>query len=360
MYRISLLLAALLLCTAPACAESDSLISDDLIRKDTVYYANTETVGHTVFEKNASTSATVYLPYLYSLKYEGDGAKFSEYLVKRNDEVHAGDVLAVFTTADKSVEIASAQMDREHAEKDYADGKKQKEEQLKTLRGELSGTADAWEKQLKALAVEKAEIELERYCYQQEKKIADLAEKLAELEEEAGKSTLEAPIDGVISEVTYKRVGDRVFWGEVLITMYSTENALLKISNDRGAFRYGMPVTIELGPRQSRIKLNGTVVGADNLLPEKRRTGAAYIQVEPFDETGVKITQISVSAKTAWLDGVLVIPRRAMTMEAGKYYVNILTDENSLKKRSVKVALTTSTQAWILQGLSEGQTIVID
>ena len=49
-----------------------------------------------------------------------------------------------------------------------------------------------------------------------------------------------------------------------------------------------------------------------------------------------------------------------MGLDGGKYIVTILTEDGVTHTRFVTVGLVTPTDVWILQGLNEGDTVIID
>ena len=70
MFRISaLMLALVLLCMQISLAESENLISQELIKADKVNY-KTETVEAGLFERRVSSAAEEYYPNTYSLSID--------------------------------------------------------------------------------------------------------------------------------------------------------------------------------------------------------------------------------------------------------------------------------------------------
>ena len=56
---------------------------------------------------------------------------------------------------------------------------------------------------------------------------------------------------------------------------------------------------------------------------------------------------------------MLIIPRRAVTLEGGKNYIECLVDGN-VQKRFVNIGLSNMSNVWALQGLNVGDTIILD
>lgn len=89
---VMLLLLALTVLAAPA--QGESLISEEMIKNNTVNYSETAVMEKGVFERRYTEQASEYYPHTYVLRFEGDDARFGEYLVKRKQEVKAGDLRA--------------------------------------------------------------------------------------------------------------------------------------------------------------------------------------------------------------------------------------------------------------------------
>lgn len=361
MFRNKLcLLICLCLPLASALAESPYLISEEMIVAETVNYSKTATIELGAYERDYNASASEFYPYTYTLATEVNNASFLKYHVARSQQVKAGDLLATFTLDVDEAATASARLSLERARKEYETGMQEKREAISEQLEALSAIRDPYERELASLRIQRAQVAFEQYCYQQDCTIAQLSEALSELEEANSSIHLYAPYDGTITALTYKREGERVYAGEGLVTMYREDGMLLRISNDQLYFRYGMPVTVTSGTKNHQKVFQGQVVAADNVLPQSRRQGYAYIQMEPFEsEEKTRLTRLTVTGTSQSLQDIMVIPRRALTMDGGKYYVECLVN-NTLQKRYVNLGLMTMSNAWVLQGLDIGDTIIID
>lgn len=356
--KLCLLLILCLFCTSAA-AQSPSIISDEMIQTETVNYSKTAVVELGEYKRDYNATATEYYPYTYELAAEIDNASFLQYHVARSQQVKKGDILATFTLEVDEVATASAKLSLERAQEAYQIGAEKKREEIAEMLKNQSSIRDSYERELMTLRIQRAQVAYEQYCYQQECSITRLTETLAELEEANSNCYLYAPYDGVITNVTYKREGEKIYANETLITMYREEGMLLRISNDHLYFRYGMPVSVSIGPKNNPEVFQGRVVAADNILPENRRLGHAFIQLEPFEGEAPRMSRMTATGTSEYLGDVMIIPRRAITLEGGKNYVECLVDGN-LQKRFVNIGLSTMSNVWVLQGLDVGDTIILD
>ena len=357
MFRISALLLALAIMFIPALAESENLISQDMIKADAANY-NIYTLEPGAYVRTVSSGATEYYPCTTVVSAEISGARFGEFLVSRGDEVKQGDILATFTLNVDKAALASLELELQRAKEDLKQTLADAEESALEMQRALLSAADSYERELIRLQIQRADIVLEQYQFNQERTIAKLEEQIAEAYAEQEGSVLVAPSDGVILEMAFKRTGENVWEGENLILMVRTDRLLMCVDNIDGAFRYGMEVIVEVGPNKDRTQYPGRVVGADTLLPTLERSGKAYIDFEmPADG---KLVRPTVQATTVQLDNVLTIPRNAAAMDGGKYFVTQLVDGVPQKRFINAAANTGIRQFWVLQGLNEGDEIIID
>ena len=360
MFRNKLcLLLCLVMLFSSACAESGSLISDEMIQTETVNYSKTAVVELGEYKRDYNASASEYYPYTVTLAAEISNASFLKYHVSRSQQVKEGDILATFTLEVDEAATEAARLSLQRAKEAYTSGAESRSENIADMLKEQNTIRDSYERDLMTLRIRREQVAFEQYCYQQECTIERLERELAELEEANSSCYLYAPFDGTITAVNYKREGEKVYANEGLVTMYREDGMLLRISNDYLYFRYGMPVTVTLGPKTDQTVLQGRVVAADNVLSENRRLGHAFIEMEPLEEERPRLNRLTVSGVSEKLSNVMVIPRRAVTMDGGKYYVSCLVG-GSLQKRYINVGLMNMSDVWVLQGLEEGDTVIID
>ena len=128
-------------------------------------------------------------------------------------------------------------------------------EETEGLRRALSLASEPAERELLLLEIAAKEVQLEKAVYEKNYGIDELVREIAQMEEEASRGKIIAPADGVLTDVTFKRTGDRIDPREVLITLERTDGMLLRVDNANDYFRYGMEVTVEVGPAKSRVQL---------------------------------------------------------------------------------------------------------
>jgi len=179
------------------------------------------------------------------------------------------------------------------------------------------------------------------------------------MEQAAQRNVLLAPHDGVIDSVTKLQTGDKVARGQVLITMHATDKVLLKAERSSENLRYNTDVIIRIGNIDSPSIYTGKVIVAPNILPTGVSQDMTLIEVDQeIAEKDLKKV-IKYEGTVEALSNVLVVDQRAVQREDGKFYVRIL-DGDTVQKRYVAAVKVNTEKMWILDGLSEGQLLIVD
>ena len=139
--------------------------------------------------------------------------------------------------------------------------------------------------------------------------------------------------------------------------IYDPSVVWMKVSDYNGELRYNMDVTIETGNNRKRTTLYGKVVSADNLLPDSLRKGYAYVELLDLPEK-VNWQNTQIKAKPVVVEQVLMLDRMAVESSDGGYYV-YLVEDGTLHKRQIVRGGQVVAGCWVLQGLVEGQKVVI-
>lgn len=357
--RAALLLTVMLLCVPAAQSEEAQDILD--VSALTPQQINYKTVEATLgsYVREVSQSASEYFPLTYNVKFDQNNAKFIEFTVKRGQQVKKGDVMARFNITGSEVAFTRMEINLKRTEEDTRRGILDREEAIQKKRSEIAAMSSGYEQEIAVLGLRKLEVELEQYKFRQQRSIDQQREAFEEEKERRANNVLLAPVDGVVSELAYKKADDAVSPGETLAVISSEEVMLLRAKNDRQELRYNMPVRVTMGNGKNQITLNGRVVAADDAIPEKERTGYLFVELEPYDSEEIRVRSPKITGDTVRLDNVIVIQRSAATLEAGKYFVTKLKD-GMVQKRFVEFGMGTGQTAWIMTGVEDGETLVLD
>ncbi|WP_251209331.1 efflux RND transporter periplasmic adaptor subunit [Acetatifactor aquisgranensis] len=363
MSRIKALATAALIAAAASlggCGNSEQeepLYREDFIAPEQANY-DTVQIETGDYIRTAAGSVRIYYPVTADLRWDESQARFREFLVRKGDEVKAGDALAVFdievSRADREELALTLARTIENLETGTAERLTAMEEADKKLEG-LGGH----ELRIEQLRIEKARAEYEQFVYQTEQEITRLRECLEEMDEEIADNTLVAPFNGVIDTIAACSEGDLVTKDMVIISMYSTDSYYLVAEDSLGRLRYNMEVTVETGRGSNLKTYQGKVVAAPSILPGSAPQGMALIElyedVPPKELSGTLKYQYNAEE----LRDVLLVDWSAVEAEKGKSYVYVLEDD-MVQKRYVVPGLNNREKMWILDGLREGQTVIAD
>ncbi len=315
-------------------------------------------------------TASLEFPKETKLSWDKAGSIVKETLVEQGQEVKAGDVLMTFHIEADEIAMEELALKLQRKREDYIRKKDEKEMQLQEAREETEEITNEHSYRIAVLNVEKQQIAYEQYVYETEKALAELEEQLAEQQEFLEENQLVAPFDGVISSVYYFEEGTPIEVGEELLSMFATDTLVVRAYGSEDELRYNMDVTLEgtgfLGGRT----YHGKVVSAPNILPSTVEQGYAVIEIEEDVDVSAFLRggrpgrfsfsfDLDFNANLQEIHNILLVDKEAVQKEERKNYVYVLED-GVVHKRYVTVGLSSKEAVWILDGLTEGQELILD
>ncbi len=351
------LLAAVCLTGCGAKEEQPVLLQEELLTSEQADY---KTVPVITADYKTETSGQASVVYLLSrnLYWESNSAYFKETKVKIGQEVKAGDILMVFNTETNVVELETLKLQLTRAREDTEEQNAENQAELNAARAsaqELQG----YDLQIATLEIEKMQAAHAQFLYQAEKEMAQIQERIDALSKAAEENVVTAPFDGVISEVTKFNEGDQVAAGQFLVSLYSTDKFLLQAEDSTNKLRYNANVTIEVGRDENRKTYSGKVIVAPHILPSSVSTDLTLVELDEDVSSDLLKGTIRYRGISEEVYNILQIEKKAIEREAGKEFVYIL-DGDMVQKRYIKTTLHTVDAAWVLDGLYEGQTLIVD
>ena len=315
------------------------------------------------YERVRTGTANAIFPLQFELRWEEDGTYYQEAAVTVGQAVKEGDPLVYFRREEDRIALETLKLQLKRKQESCAAEDARRlaaiaaaQENRNTLQEQ---GATAYELETARLNGEKLQVEYEQFLYTSGKELARLEEQLTEMEQAAQRNVLLAPHDGVIDSVARLQTGDKVARGQVLITMHATDKVLLKAERSSENLRYNTDVIIRIGNIDSPSIYTGKVIVAPNILPTGASQDMTLIEVDQeIAEKDLKKV-IKYEGTVEALSNVLVVDQRAVQREAGKFYVRIL-DGDTVQKRYVAAVKVNTEKMWILDGLSEGQLLIVD
>lgn len=323
-----LLLAAALLLPLSGCGlfpEEEEALAPPLMAPADVTYTTTKVERGTIVD-SVSISGTFVSTRSYELSFEKRAGYLSEILVAPGDTVEKGQLLARLDTDELEMEIAKQKL---YLEKAWI---------------ALDAAYDTYDD----TAIRLAEIEYQLQEMQ-----------LEEMENELAKQCIYAPDDGVVSYLAKTGVGEYVAARSTFIKIVDPESLQIECTGESvGDFLMDQEVTVTMKKQEYAGKVVMTSADAPYEALEK---GKSFVRVEttdPLPEGEYLGKTVDVKLIRQKKEDVIVIPRNVVSMYSGESYVLVL--ENGVKKeRIIETGIKTTTSIEVLNGLEEGEEIII-
>lgn len=331
--------------------EGDKILTDQAVvaGKDTVVVEKGEVhfdfsgTGYLTYP----TGELVLNPVTYGTCY------YVERLVSKNQQVKKGEVLAKIRVVPDEVEL---------------------ERNEQKLQRERERLAD-----LKALGEE----ENKKAIAAREKTIAELEKLIAEMKADFAVTEIKSPINGIITDV-YQYEEQSLVQKDAKLFLVSDETlSYLFVEDQNGQLTYGNRVSItykgadgqEHAASGTVVTLNQTAVSSD-LIPRvsvgwNSTSTGALIMVSPEDVGNMagstrgddgwwNRTSFKVEVPIRSMENVLVVPKKAVTMVAGRTYVRVKTQNGEIQYRSFIAGGSDNTNYWVVEGLTEGMELCLE
>lgn len=272
-----------------------------------------------------------------SLYFAEQGGRIKELHVTTGDFVEAGDVLMELETGNLEFDIQMREIDVQRARNDVNHLVNQK--------------ADSHSIRQARLGLQQQELQLNR------------------LKEQLNRSRLVSPIDGVVNYVTSKRVGDSVDTYESVFNVADVTKLNLiwedtsPGSNSVNEVELGMEVSL----RYQGYDIRGEVVQTPRNIPDNvpeqmlesfRRSIIIAIDYDELEVEPAYADFADMEIITLRKEDTLIIPRNALREFMGREHL-VLSDGGALREVNVEVGITGSTMVEILDGVSEGDEVVL-
>ncbi len=324
---LSLLAAAAVLATGCGLLpEEEEILPPPLITPKAVSYQTTPVVrGDLVLQEDYVFFVSPSVS--YALSFHAQGGRLKSLPVTAGQDVKAGDLVAELDSGTLKTEIRIQELEVRKSEL-----------QLQKLK---DTGADATTVQVAVLSLEQLRL------------------RLSLQKDQLAATQLRAPIDGKVTYVGSYAVGESVgAYATVAIVADTSRLRLVAKGSDVSRLPLGAEVTVtyEKKAYAATVVANGTTLYDD---PDKTMREAAVLA---FADGLPEGAGLGISLRGAFVsdhrEGVLVLPRSAVHMQSGRRYVDLLLD-GVRTERDVEVGLTTSTECEIVEGVSEGDLVIV-
>lgn len=305
-------------------------------------------------------SPYLYLPKQEALHFEHANAILASVEVRRGDMVEAGDVLMTFEREEDLAASESRRIELERLRSQVEQEENQIQNQLKDLRAALAAESDAQAAAILRIDIQIAEEQLRWQQSSNQRRIEALEEADREAKADLEVRELLAPFAGEIVDITSRKIGDRLDPWEYMGRIIGQEPFLLQVDNSNNEFRLGETVSIMHGPARERESMQAVVVADHSLLNPELVNATAWLAIEGVDaREAIEAINPKVQSEQQLVKDVLLLPRRAVMRQNQDFYVNLSTD-SGIVRRYVQVGNWNPDVYWIIDGLEEGDSVVIE
>lgn len=323
-------------------SEGDKVITDFTIKPG----SKTATIGKGTV--NTGFSEPGYLFYSKNgwidNPVEYGTAYLKELTVKRYQRVNKGDTIAKIYVIPDDINLRRQERTLLRAQEDLAELEKDNED----------------DKNAKQITAKKESIE-------EQKKV------IAKIKSDAALAEIKAPYDGVITALNWLEEGDILMKDMTIALIAAEENCFVEVEDLAGNLSCGDTVSIEYrdAAGADRVAEGAVVTVAPCALSAGLTTGNALIRVSSedleqmagqnsgYDGWWVR-AHFNVKAKIRSMSNVVVVPKGAVTLEGGIYYVRVKEADGKVTYRSFISGGADNENYWVVEGLSEGTTICLE
>lgn len=341
-------------CIVTGCSgkKEENIISSELVSGESGFGQDTAQIGDFVESKTFDAKRIYPISNVITSQYEG--VILEKINVQSGQNVKKGELLVSIEPitdeliAEKEAAIAKNKEDVDAVLTSY-------QATMNNLQNSI-GASSGTQQKLYQVQLEKTQKQYEWYQKSGNRDQEEMKAELEYLRSLQGDLNIYAPYDGVIDTVSNVQTGTELDSSRELLTMHSEEQIMLEVG-EGSSLRFGQIVTVETGSGDNIKSYKGTVISANNVRSDALKTGSAVIRLDdqvPAEELG----NVRIKANIKELYNVLVIKNYAVSTEKDKNYVSILKDDQIMKRRVISGG-NCGEYTWILQGVSEGQTVTI-
>lgn len=339
--------------------ETDGNLYLDALEQETIINTKTDTVRRGDFRIGFSVEARLEIKSgaaIMNIDSVGD-VSFGNYVVSIGDWVEPGDVICTVSVSVDKEQIATLESEialEEEKLAEYSDtNEKLLEEyetqirngqgdvrQAKLLRDRLSVDFKK-EKESRQNYIDSLRSEYERYL------VAEMTD------------SIKSYAPGVVGYLNRYTRGQKLKNWEFMGTIYGSEDVRFFIDSGNDYMRFNLPITLVQQAGSGMNEFPGKVVTSlDSSLPASLCGSVNYIEVEGDITTLNPNRKTMIRCDRALQENVLLVKNSAVYNDSrGKY---VLVDVNGLKtRRYVVVGGSNNEDTWIIDGVNEGETVLI-
>ena len=317
------------------------------------------------FRVSASSSAQFYVQDSVAAyaQYEYGTMIFDELIASTGKYVEAGDVIAKVHIDVKESDLTQVRLSLQRMEERLEADKLLYEEEDRKQEIEAYEIED---QQQRGIALRKYEESKEYHRQDVESRsiaIEKTKEQLAKMETAAALTEITAPISGYIRDVEVLVEGRTIPNESIVAVLEPKKSEILWVSNEKNAFRYGKEVVITCANTTEEVDFTGTVITpSQKSVAEQAADWKAYIKLDEegaaYLETAI-VNTITAKVNTIEQENAIMVKINALEIDDEDVYATVIQENGSFLKKKVILGGMSEEYYWVLEGLNEGDRVVV-
>lgn len=296
--------------------------------------------------------------YVFNNLAEGS-VKYVKMLVSSGDWVHRGDRLVQVSTTVETADLDALRTEIEVEEQNLEEFMSVNRELMDKYTRIIATSSNANERRMAELLYERLTASFEDEYDSRTKSIEQKISDLDRLENSDGTLYITAESEGEVREINRYRNGDTLRSWAYICTICDTRSFRVRVSGGVSGLYYNMPVTVTQAQSKGAASLEGRVTTCKSSVLAPNLIGSTdYIEILGDMETFEYGSDVTVSYRSTDMKDVLVVNKSAVYHDSKGDYVYVYTNGNSIK-RYVQTGGNNATVVWIVNGLVEGDLVVI-
>lgn len=293
--------------------------------------------------------------------------RFGQLLVKNGDHVKKGDPVAevsVNSDPDKIKQLQFRLDTLQESLDSYVDTNKALLKKYRNIIDSPNESASA--RHIAQLLYDRLSVEYNNEYTSRSAELIKVKNQLSEAENMTGTVTIKATIDGTITYTTYFRPGQNMdtnswnyYYNEnnALVIITDTSQGQIKVNSNSELLRYNMPVKVL--QTKKNISMSGRVITCNSTtLSPSLSSSQTIIEIDGDIAAFDPSEDVTMQFESVSAQDVLLVKKTAVHSDSRGNYVFVLRDGNSCKQYIVSGG-TNDKNCWVIQGLEEGDSVII-
>ena len=212
--------------------------------------------------------------------------------------------------------------------------------------------------------------QFEREIHKLQKEREELQEEIDQMKTDYSLKELYSPVDGIVIGMPDYQEERELYPDQTLFMIAKAEQCYLTVKDEGNLLKYGTEVTIAYDDKEGKKKTTtGKVVTTNgNFLSSEMRTEEVLIRL-PEEMIGDMVlsteesnglwsrSRMDVSCTARQVENVLLVPKKAVTMQNGHTYVKVRLDNGDATYMSFVPCGSDQVNYGVAEGLTEGMEI---